>query len=90
MVHRPLPLDQDAQEAAIHCATQQQYVNTDSTTDIEPSWDTGRPTQFPAYLAALKRWIYKQGERFKPLIAYGYVNIKGYIYCMSDNPYRQD
>ena len=34
---------------------------------------------------ALKRWINKQDERFKPLIEYGYVNIKGTIYCMSDN-----
>ena len=58
-------------------------TNTDSTADNEPSWDTS-PNTFPAYLAALKRWINKQDERFKPLIEYGYVNIKGTIYCMSD------
>ena len=54
------------------------------TDNNEPSWDTS-PNTFPAYLAKLKRWINKQDERFKPLIEYGYVNVKGTIYCMNDN-----
>ena len=58
--------------------------NSDNINDKEPSWDTS-PNTFPAYLAALKRWIYKQDERFKPIVEFGYVNIKGNIYCMSDN-----
>ena len=32
------------------------------------------PNTFPAYVAALKRWIYKQDERFKPLVECAYVN----------------
>ena len=41
-------------------------ANSDNSADTEPSWDTS-PNTFPAYLAALKRWIFKQDERFKPL-----------------------
>ena len=62
-------------------------TTTESSTDSSdktPSWDTS-PNSFPAYFAALKRWILKQDERYKPLVEYGYVTIKGTIYCMSDN-----
>ena len=45
-------------------------ANTDNISDTEPSWDTS-PNTFPAYLAALKRWICKQDERFKPLVEHG-------------------